>query len=337
MATETTILKIAEVRTFLKGHERADLELIAESLYKMLSKNQKLENNIAALIQYPSKDYSKTIKGNEVRTFNEVKNETIWFIENAYAQNYLFPNQFVSKKDRPKWRFVAKKLYKELVLLTQQPSTSKEASELLQKIYELLCYSCKYSLFKSFDSFDSLGISQVSFFETIIGAVHQHLENDAFLDLSVDLIFKNPMNRHTLITELMDVLLQYITSADIKYLLIEKCKSKRTDAATISKTKNLLNDYEHHELLNHYTNLILKTYLTLYEANIGIDFFLNHIIKRDDEIKYYVLINHLFEYNEKDLIVQQLEDAIAKKVPLRKTLTDLLNFIKTNNSLPAYL
>lgn len=337
MANETTILKIAEVRQLLKEHTRTDLELITESLYKMLSKNQKLENNVAALMQNPSKDVVKANKKNESRSFEEVKTEANWLIENAYSMNFLIPNQIVSKKDRPKWRFVAKKLYKELLILSQQSNTSKEAVHLLQKIYEMLCYSCNYSLFRSYDSFDSVGISQVSFFETIISAAQLHLDNEVFIDRSVDLIVKNPLNRHTLKTELMDVLLQYITSADLKYLLIEKCKSKRAEAETMNKTKKSFWDYEHHELLNHYTTLILKTYLTLYEANKGIVYFFENIQERDLEIKYYILSRHLFDHNEKDLIVQQLEDAIAKKVPLRKTLTDLLNFIKTNNSLPAYL
>ena len=340
MSNNETILKIAEVRKLIKGQKRDKLELLAEELYKMLTKAQKLDNNVADLLQNPGKEAAKakTRKEDKLRPFDEIKTETIRFIDNAYAQNYLAPNRVVAKKDRPKWRFVAKKLYKELIAHSQQAPNEKEAAELLEKLYVMLCYSCSYILFTAYDPFESVGVAQTEFFEKVLLAIDRTIEKPEMTDKAIDLIVNNSLNRYTLYEELMDIAIMRLATVDMKYLLIEKCKSKReVHSAKNPKSNTFIGKYEHESLLNNFTILIFKAYATLYETTNGIDDFMAHYRINDPEIKLYIMISLLFGYKEKDLILQHLEEARKNSIKLRPGLNHLLDFIKSKNSLPEYI
>jgi hypothetical protein len=340
MNNNETILKIAEVRKLIKGQKRDKLELLAEELYKMLTKAQKIDNNVAELLQNPGKEAAKakTRKEDKLRPFGEVKTETIRFIDNAYAQNYLAPNRVVAKKDRPKWRFVAKKLYKELISHSQQAPNEKEAAELLEKLYVMLCYSCGYVLFTAYDPFESVGVAQTEFFDNVFQAIDRVTEKPEMIDKSIDLIVNNSLNRYTLYEELMDILLKHLATVDMKYLLIENCKSKRAvHSAKKPKSNRTLDEYDHKYLLNNLTKLIFKTYASLYETKNGIADYIAHYQEKTPEVKLYILVSLLFNYNEKELIQEVLEEAIKQKIVLRQSLLNLLNHIQSKNSLPKYI
>lgn len=340
MSKENNILKIDEVRKLIKAYNRPELESVAETLYKMLTKAQKLDNNVTELLQNPDKKLvdNKVKKGEQLRPFAEVKNETLWLIDNAYAQNFFAPNRFVSKKDRPKWRFIAKKLYKELIAYSKDTPDKNEAAELLEKLYVMLCYSCNYILFSAYDSFESVGVAQTDFFEETLKAINRTSEKDVMIDKAIDLIVNNALNRYTLYEYLMDILIGQLETVDMKYLLINKCKSKRKSYSLKKPdSKNISELYNYKTLLNNLTTLIFKTHAVLYETANGIADYMTHFTDREPEVKLYILIDLLFRYNEKDLIVQQLEDAIKNNIKMRKSLLDLLDFIKLNNSLPEYI
>jgi hypothetical protein len=340
MSNNETILKIAEVRKLIKGQKRDKLELLAEELYKMLTKAQKLDNNVADLLLNPGKEAAKakTRKEDKLRHFDEIKIETIRFIDNAYAQNYLSPNRVVAKKDRPKWRFVAKRLYKELIAHSQQSPNEKEAAELLEKIYVMLCYSCGYILFTAYDPFESVGVAQTEFFDNVFQAIDRVTEKPEMIDKAIDLIVNNSLNRYTLYEELMDIAIMRLATVDMKYLLIEKCKTKReVNTAKNPKSNSIIGKYEYESLLNNFTIMIFKAYASLYETKNGIDDFIAHYRKNDPEIKLYIMVNLLFGYKEKDLILQQLEEARKNSIKLRPGLNNLLDFIKSKNSLPEYI
>jgi len=45
------------------------------------------------------------------------------FLIDAYAQNYYAPNLYVPKSQRPKWRFKAKRFFKEINAAVVQPGS----------------------------------------------------------------------------------------------------------------------------------------------------------------------------------------------------------------------
>jgi hypothetical protein len=53
MKENNEILKVPEVRKLVKNYEKEQLEYIVSELYEMLTKAQKADNNVSALISNP--------------------------------------------------------------------------------------------------------------------------------------------------------------------------------------------------------------------------------------------------------------------------------------------
>jgi len=337
---KSTPLKISEVRQLLKGHKREQLEYVACELYKMLNKSQKLEKNVDSLLRKPGsfekKAQTKQAKG--IRPFDEIEMETESFIANAYEQNYLVPNRSVSKKDRPKWRFLVKKVFKELKSYMKQPEYQAEVAELLEKLYGVLCYSCAYQLFTAYDTFESTGIEQTEFFDTVLKAVEEVTDKPAFIEKGIDLLLNNELNRYTLRSGLMDVFIRHLETTDMKYLLIEKCKAKRE--AVIKKgpdKKSWSGNYKHTENLNNLTELVFRSYAGLYEIKNAIGYYKEFYIGKEPEVILYILASLLMQFSEKDAILYELQEAEKQNIKLRPTLVSLKDFITEHDDLPKHL
>jgi hypothetical protein len=340
MKKDSEILKVPEVRALVKNYEKKQLEYLVTELYKILTKAQKEENNISNLISNPDPEDKTPVmkKGESVRPFREIEDETGHFISNAYAQNYLIPNRSISKKERPKWRFVVKKLYKELDKYLQNPDYQVKAAGLLEKLYEVICYSCNYVLFSAYDPFESIGIAQSEFFNTVIEAYDKTLEREAFVDKGIDLIITQSLNRYTLYDELMDVFIHHLKTPDMKYMLIEKSKQKwNYHSVHKPDKKEVISEYKYKNLLNNLTEIAFKGFASLYELDKAVAHFNEFYKEKDREIKLYILIDLLFKLGEKEIILKELSEAEKQKVNMRKSLLNLKEHIITNNNLTKYI
>jgi hypothetical protein len=123
-----------------------------------------------------------------------ILDDTNFFIENAYSQNYFAPNQIISKKERPKWRFVVKRLYNDLSLAARIDDDLPLAAQLLEKLYILLCYSCDYTLFNAYDPFQSIGITQKEFFHRILSLKYRYENSTDFVRNALLLLINNSLN-----------------------------------------------------------------------------------------------------------------------------------------------
>ncbi len=338
MSTPNEILKIGEVRKLIKKYKKEDLEYIIAEMYKIIPKNIKIDNNIADLISTPAlvKNMPKEKKHvNKTRPFNDITSEVDFFVKNAYAQNYLAPNHTISKKDRPKWRFVVKRLYKELNEYAIKEEYINEAANNMGKLYGVLIYGCEYYLFSSDDPFNSVGIGQTEFLDNLLNLYNKTLEKDDFISRAVDIMFNNYLDRNTLYSDLMKIFLKYITIPDLYYKTIEITDNKRKTLLN-SKPGNRTEEYSKRRKLNNYTELIFRCYFKLYEYDNALSFFEKNYMETSKEIKLYVLISILMEYKEKDIILRELTLA-EKKFKLRDSLIRLKDHIKTYNKLPNYL
>ena len=331
-------LKLTEVRALIKKHDRKDLEFIIAQLYKMIPKDKKIDNDTASLIENPEKfaNSSKSQKKSKVmRPFEEVEKEVLFFETNAYEQNYMIPNRSIKKADRPKWRFVVKRLYKELNEYAKQEDYIKKTADLLLKLYEVLTYSCGFYLFNSYDSFDSVGIAQETFFQSVIEKYNKTLDREAFVSKSIDIMFDNFLNRYTLYSGLMLVFLEFVQIPDMLNLTIEITRQKR-DKLQKSKPSKKTDEYFITEKNNNYTELIFRCYANLCEFDNALDDFNKNMKEDSEEIKLYILIRLLLEYGEKDLILNLLVEG-GKKMRLRDGLIKMKNYIIQKNKLPDYM
>lgn len=160
-------MKVQELRDLIKKADRELLEKAFAEAYKQFTKRQKEEvdqliNNILE-----GKD-EKNTKKNESIDFNVLEGEINQFLSNAYAQNYLVPNKIISKRERPKWRFIVKKYIKELEKISMEDENFSRAAKLLTDIYHLLCEACNYYLFSTDDPFRSVGWNQPDLFQIVV-------------------------------------------------------------------------------------------------------------------------------------------------------------------------
>jgi len=333
-------MKINELRELIKKHKREELEYLVAELYKILTKAQKENNDIDALLTKPSKDIAgKTNGKNKERSFDEVKKEALAFVDHAREGFYLFPNRIVSKKDRSKWRFVVKRLFKEISNAAENKDNALEASEVLGKVYELLCYSCGYTTFTAYDTFESVGIAQSDFFNRVLILSEKVKEKEQFIEIGIKLIVNNYLNRYTLYSELMEILIRYLPIPDLKYTAIKIARKVLEDVKNKNEVKkgDSLSEYHKKEMINNLGEFIFRCYAHLYEFDNATEAFKQIHFEKDEEVKLYILISLLFEFEQKELILKEIEMAMKNGMKIRSRLTDLKKHIKDFDKLPDYL
>ncbi len=152
-------MKVQELRELLKVADREFLEKAFVESYKHFTKYQKEEADQIIKDILSGISPNKAKKKTEI-PFENLKQEITVFIENAHAQNYLFPNRIVPKNQRSKWRFLVKNFLKELEKVSQENENYEEAVNLLVDLYRLICDACSYDLFQQMTLFARLGGSR---------------------------------------------------------------------------------------------------------------------------------------------------------------------------------
>lgn len=336
-------MKLDELRTLIKKHKREDLEYIIAELYKAIPKAKKEDIDADELISHPQKAVkSKEPKAKaQTRPIKEIEAETLTFIRNAKDGNYGMPNRDVPKNERSKWRFVAKRLFNELTLAAKVSPDQPLAAKLLADLYEMLCYSCDYTIFNAYDSFQSVGISQCDFLKQVFKIYNNCLDRPDFIEKAIRLIINNSINRYTLYSELIETYIDFLTTSDLKYLAIKKASElwPVINKEPVEKPKwgSDISEYGKNRKLNNLTEIIFRCYAHLYEFQNAIENFEKYYIDKNPEVKLYILVDLLFKFEQKDLIVSVLDKAEQNGIKPRKALLGLRDYIKKNNKTPDYI
>ena len=335
-------MKIQELRDVLKLRSREELEVIVAELYKSVPKNKIEDNQIDEFINSPQKkDNQKKVKA-KARPILDIQKEINVFSENAKNQYYLGPNRIVPKSERSKWRFLVKNLYKEVLVSQKEGNSTKECAVSLQTLYETLTYACYYQIFTAYDSFESVGITQVDFFNQVLKLYRESVEIDEFIDISIHLIINNSLNRYTLHSELMDVFFSYCSNNSTLDKVIIKTKEiletvksepdkKRSFFSSDFRTSSGLS-YQKVEKINNLSEIVLRANCMLHNYKDGIAFFRSNSIERDLEVTLYVLVRILLDYNNPEVILAEINKSMDVKP--RESLLKLRDFITKHHALP---
>jgi len=340
-------MKISEVRSIIEKYSEGQLRLIISELYKAIPKAVKEKTDIDSILKNPNsltQAMPKT-RQKEVPDIELLKSETECFVDYAYKQYYLAPNRVVSKQNRPKWRFVVKRLYKDLLATSSDESNVPEATRLLEKLYQLLCYSCSYVLFSAYDSFESIGIAQEEFFHRVLSLKYHCEDKNAFIKNALLLMVDNSLNRYTLHEDLMQVILEFAKTPDLREMTIANCSElietlKKEPSIQKGRQSNYdkwQSDYEREGKINTLTEMAFLSYARLYEYSEAISYFKANYCKADKEVTLYVLLRMLFELNQKDHFLQEYEGALADGINPRETLKKAYRFTREKGELPANL
>jgi hypothetical protein len=289
---------VSELRELLKKYNMDELRLLAAELYKAMPKKLREEKGIDRMLA-DIREYQKNGKQEKLTTvqvsIDDLKQKIDQFVEDAYQQYYFAPNRYVPKKERPKWRFKVKE-YIKLLQKAWVDDDGKIAVELLEKLYKMLCYACERYIFSTDDPFRSVGIAQVDLLDSIISRkLAQGVRGESVKGL-IELVFDHELDRETLYSELMAVLLKNLKTPDAKELALEQCKVLKTDLVKPrpTKTKKAWSesslDYSRLRKINNLVEMIFRLYMALGEYSEAVAYYHDNFQEKSPEVSLYILL-----------------------------------------------
>jgi hypothetical protein len=317
-------MKVAELKKALQPHGRIQLERIVVELYKTIPKSIREEQGIDALILNP--DSAKRERKAPVQPDIEaIRYELEEFLSNAYAQHYFAPNSVVPKRERPRWRFIARRLFKELCEAGEKPEQTAVAAELLQRLYVMLCHSCSEVLFNGYDSFESVGVPQADFFVAVLMGNRKIEQPRMFVRNSILLALTNSLNRYTLYDELLDIILSFLETADLKEMAIEICDNLRDEAAAgrlkmSGPGAGSFGWVRDEVFVRNLAILGWRCYMALDLADEAIRYFRTHFAEKNPEIVLFVLLQMIERDRRWDLWLRIYQEAVDSGIRPRENL-----------------
>jgi hypothetical protein len=332
-------MKIAEIRVIIDKYSQDQLKNIVTQLYKVIPKAIREENDVDGILNNPDKANRTKARVKELPDIDELESQTDLFIENAQNQYYMIPNRVISRQDRPKWRFVVKRLYQDILLAAGKEENIAQAARLTEKLYILLCNSCDEMLFSAYDSFQSVGIEQAEFFRKVLLLKSQCTAQNVFVKDAILLIINHSLNRYTLYDYLIKVLTEFLKTPDLRELAIETCNEIRDSIKKEPQDKKKTfreKDYKKEKKLNNLAITGFYCYTQLFEYEKAIDYFKRNYHAKDEEISLYILLEHLYGLNQKEHFLEEYQKALKQGIKPRDMLVKLYKYVKTRGELPEY-
>lgn len=333
---------VKELRNTIDNYSNAELKDIIIELYKAIPKKAKEDKYIDKMIEditkfKNSRKLNKTSQKLTEIDMDDLKTDIEQFIDYAYKQYFFAPNQYVHKRDRPKWRFTAKKFIKALEIAAVKEENRKTVLELLTKIYEMLSYGCAYTIFSSDDPFRSVMIEQTKLFDKVISLYFSMELTADSIRFALELMMNSYLDRETLHSSLMKEILKHLKTSDSKEIAAEQCslliKRVKNQSSTSKRSDS---DYYKRNKINNLAEMGLRCYISLCEYEKGTEFFKTHSTESNKEISLYVLLRLLYEYDLKKYWLTEYKNALSNGITPRKSLKANYDYLKENDSFNYY-
>ena len=283
-------MKINELREIIKKYNEKDREKLIVELYKRIPKSIKEDYNID---EYIINLNTKMEKENIEITIERLEKEVNFFIECAYDDLYARPNKIISKNDRSKWRFKVKTFYKQLNSFLPTNEDGKKATDLLKGLFKILSFGTHYLTFSNWNTFRAIQISQSEFLKNIVERKLSNGMTRENLEYCIDLlnVQYDPQEYHSSVLYSFESCLK---TPDARYMAIELLKEQ----VIIWKEKYKKDDsYENQEYTNYFVECVVDIYFELCEVKDGITYFHKQYLEKYKEIKEYILLQKMEEFN----------------------------------------
>lgn len=283
-------MKINELREIIKKYNEKDREKLIVELYKRIPKSIKEDYNID---EYIINLNTKMEKENIEITIERLEKEVNFFIECAYDDLYARPNKIISKNDRSKWRFKVKTFYKQLNSFLPTNEDGKKATDLLKGLFKILSFGTHYLTFSNWNTFRAIQISQSEFLKNIVERKLSNGVTRENLEYCIDLlnVQYDPQEYHSSVLYSFESCLK---TPDARYMAIELLKEQ----VIIWKEKYKKDDsYENQEYTNYFVECVVDIYFELCEVKDGITYFHKQYLEKYKEIKEYILLQKMEEFN----------------------------------------
>ncbi len=337
---------VSQLRELLKNYKEEDLRLLISEMYKSMPKKQREEKDIDALLQdvHAYMRIGKVDSSRDRQTdINDLKPEIDLFIDYAYKQYYFAPNSFVHKKERPKWRFKVKAYIKSLQDILIESEEGRVAADLLKRLYEMLSYACSYYIFNTEDPFRSVGIEQTALLDTVIARMLGSGINKESVKAAISLVIESGVDRETLHSHLIMVLVKNLKSTDSKELAVGQSEVLKAELYNSkpdpSKAAWIMDsfDFNRKEKIKKLVETVFRLKIALCEYDEAIKYFNCNYVELDKEISLFILLRLLLEYELKEYWLREYDQALKRGIKPRETLRKAYKFIQENNKLPEYM
>lgn len=331
-------MKVGELREKLEKYSKKELIKIAAEFYKQLPKAKK--EALQDVIENPSAKPAPVLKAG--LSLTEIKGEVEFFVQNAKDFNYSKPNQIVAKKERSKWRFLVKRLYKELNKHNRPDKDLGLQAKLMMSLYEVLSQAEALSYFSTHEPFSSVQIEKEEFLRSVLYLIELSEGKAAVVDQGIDLMYKANFDNYIGYRYISKAFEEFLTVPDLKYQAIEKTtqllKKNNFQPPAKDDKKHYFRrrDSNKEYINNNLATLGFSVHLTLFEYDEAVEFFNQHYYYHSPEIKLYILVDLLFKAGLKDQVKQQIKQAQKQGIQPRRQLIDLLKVIENDDELPAY-
>ncbi len=298
-------MKVNELREIIKKYNAQEREKIIVELYKRIPKNIKENYDIDGFINNLD---TKTKKENDEVTIENLEKQVNYFIECADNNLYNSPNKIIPKSERSKWRFKVKKFYKQLNTFSPTTEEGNKATDLLKDLFAILSYGSNYLTFTNWNTFGAIQISQGEFLKNIAtrkllnGVTKENLEYCVeLLNVKFD-----PQGWHK---EVLCAFESCLETPESRYMAIELLKEQ----VMSWKQKYMKNkSYDNEEKINYLIKCIIDIYFDLEEVKKGITYFNQQYVESNREIKEYILLEKIDEYELYDEWIEEYEKHLGK-------------------------
>jgi len=130
-------MKISELRALLDRTSSENIKRMLVEVYRALPKKTRENLAIDELLKNPAATRAGAKQSKALAhsvDIDDLQPELEEFLSDAYARNYFAPNRFVPKSERPKWRFKAKRFFKEINAAVVEPGSIEKASDLIAPV-----------------------------------------------------------------------------------------------------------------------------------------------------------------------------------------------------------
>ena len=298
-------MKVNELREIIKKYNETEKEKIIVELYKRIPKNVKEDYSID---EYIGDINAKKEKKDLIPTMEHLEAEVKYFIQCANNDLYARPNKIIAKSERSRWRFRAKNYYKQLNSFLPETEDGKKATDLLKSLFRILSYGTHYLTFSSWNTFGAIQVSQPEFLSNI---VQRKLSNGVTRDnlkYCIDLLnVKYDPNAYY--ESILNAFEACLKTSDARYMAIELLKEQ----VEIWKAKYKKSaSYENELYTNYFVECIVDIYFELSETKEGISYFHKNYIKKDKEIKEFILLDIIEKFNLCKAWVSEYEKHLGK-------------------------
>jgi hypothetical protein len=223
--------------------------------------------------------------------------------------------------------------FKEINAAVGEPGNIERASDLLEKLYQMLCYACDFILFSAYDPFQSVGIAQTEFLDAVFALKAEHLELGKFIDDGLQLVRDSRLNRYTIGSNLAQVLVDRLRTPESLELAIERAAQLHSKPDPAPGPKR---EYCRSDGLNRLAEFGFLAYVKLSDYEKAIDFFKIHYADRDTEVSLFVLLQWLRSLKREDLWQREYERSVKAGIKPRDSLSGAYRHLKSHGELPRY-